>query len=178
MHITFQNIMSEKTIYLPYPIQNLDSSKEIAMVSFFQDNIIQKSVNIGKTVKPKIDIESEKSLETSKDVLAFRNLRKPFKDERGFDMPEIEKTYKLIHVNSINFILNELDNTENLVNERFSNILFNYHVQKYKKSTFYESKNRQYKKLKNGVFTSLTIQMTDQNNQPVSLGTQVVLHIR
>ena len=33
------NIIGEKTIYLSYPIRNFDSSKEIAVVSMFSNNI-------------------------------------------------------------------------------------------------------------------------------------------
>ena len=39
MYITINNIIGEKTIYLSYPIRNFDSSKEIAVVRIFSNNI-------------------------------------------------------------------------------------------------------------------------------------------
>ena len=39
MYITINDIIGEKTIDLSYPIQNFDSSKEVAVVSMFSDNI-------------------------------------------------------------------------------------------------------------------------------------------
>ena len=46
--------------------------------------------------------------------------------------------------------------------------------------TRFEPQNLQYKKLKNGKFTSLTLRITDQNNNVITDGPQVsvVLHIR
>ena len=45
--------------------------------------------------------------------------------------------------------------------------------------THFESQNPQYRKLKNGEFTSLTLRITDQNNNVITDGPQVtvVLHI-
>ena len=39
MYITINNIIGEKRIDLSYPIKNFDSSKEVAVVSVFSDNI-------------------------------------------------------------------------------------------------------------------------------------------
>ena len=39
MCITINDVIGEKTIDLSYPIQNFDSSKEVAVVSMFSDNI-------------------------------------------------------------------------------------------------------------------------------------------
>ena len=46
--------------------------------------------------------------------------------------------------------------------------------------THFESQYPQYKKLKNGEFTSLTLRTTDQNNNVITDGPQVtvVVHIR
>ena len=38
-YITINDIIGEKTIDLSYPIQNFDSSKEVAVVSMFSNNI-------------------------------------------------------------------------------------------------------------------------------------------
>ena len=39
MYITVNNVIGEKRVNLSYPIQNFDSSKEVAVVSMFSDNI-------------------------------------------------------------------------------------------------------------------------------------------
>ena len=39
MYITINDIIGEKTIDLSYPIKNFDSSKEVAVVSIFSNNI-------------------------------------------------------------------------------------------------------------------------------------------
>ena len=39
MYITVDDITGEKTIDLSYSIQNFDSSKEVAVISMFSDNI-------------------------------------------------------------------------------------------------------------------------------------------
>ena len=75
--------------------------------------------------------------------------------------------------------LNELDNTDNLKDGRPSNSLLTYYVTSNKDFTRFEPKIPQYKKLKNEEFTSLTLKITDQNNNIMNDGPQVtvVLHI-
>ena len=78
------------------------------------------------------------------------------------------------------FNLDELDNTDNLKDGRPSNTLFTYYVSGSKDFTHFKPKTPQYKKLKNGKIVSLTLKITDQNNNIVTNGpgTTVVLHIR
>ena len=75
--------------------------------------------------------------------------------------------------------LNELDNSDNLKDGRPSNELLTYHVTDDKDFTHFEPDIPQYKKLKNGEFTSLTFRITDQNNNVIIDGPQVTvdLHI-
>ena len=42
MYITINDVIGEKTIDLSYPIQNFDSSKEVAVVRMLSDNIQYK----------------------------------------------------------------------------------------------------------------------------------------
>ena len=42
MYVTIDDVIGEKTIDLFYPIQNFNSSKEVAVVSMFSDNIQYK----------------------------------------------------------------------------------------------------------------------------------------
>ena len=81
---------------------------------------------------------------------------------------------KLKGITEITLNLNELNNSVNLKDGRPSNELLTYHVTDDK-----EPQNPQYKKLKNGEFTSLTLRITDQNNNVITDGPQVtvVLHI-
>ena len=78
------------------------------------------------------------------------------------------------------FNLDELDNTDNLENGRPSNTLFTCYVSSSEDYTRFESVTPQYRKLKNGEIVSLTLKITDQNNNIITngLGTTVVLHIR
>ena len=76
--------------------------------------------------------------------------------------------------------LEELDNSDNLEDGKPSNALFTYYVTGAEYSMHFEPKTPQYKKLKNGEIVSLTLKITDQNNNIITNGpgTTVVLHIR
>ena len=83
-------------------------------------------------------------------------------------------------ITEITLNLNELNNnSDNLKDGRPSNELLTYHVTDDKDLTCFEPQNPQYKKLKNGKFTSLNLRMMDQNNKVITDGPQVtvVLHI-
>ena len=76
--------------------------------------------------------------------------------------------------------LDELNNTVNLEEGRPSNSLLTYHMTSNDDFTSFEPRIPQYKKLKNEELTSLTLRITDQNNNVITDGPQVtiVLHIR
>ena len=76
--------------------------------------------------------------------------------------------------------LDELNNSVNLKDGRPSNKLLTYHVTSNEDFTRFKPQSPQYKKLKNGEFTSLNLKITDQNNNVITDGQQVtvVLHIR
>ena len=57
--------------------------------------------------------------------------------------------------------LDELDNTNNLEDGRPSHSLFTYHADTHKDVTSFKPNIPQYKKLRNGEFTSLTLRITD-----------------
>ena len=77
-------------------------------------------------------------------------------------------------ITEITLNLDELNNSINLKDGRPSNSLLTYYV------TPNEDQNPQYKKLKNGEFTFLTLRITDQNYNDITDGPQVtvVFHIR
>ena len=82
-------------------------------------------------------------------------------------------------ITEITLNLDELDNSDNLKDGRPSNELLTYYVTDDKDFTHFEPHTPQYKKLKNGEFTSLNLRITDQNNNVITDGAQVtvVLHI-
>ena len=92
----------------------------------------------------------------------------------------IIKTNKLAKVIDMIFNLNELDNSGNLKDGRPSDALFTYYVSNSKDFTHFEPQTPQYKKLKGDQIVSLTLRITDQNNNVITdgPGTTVVLHIR
>ena len=93
---------------------------------------------------------------------------------------QVTKTNKLKGITEITLNLDELNNSDNLKDGRPSNELLTYHVTDDKDFTRFEPQTPQYRKLKNGEFTSLNLRMTDQNNNVITDGPQVtvVLHVR
>ena len=75
--------------------------------------------------------------------------------------------------------LNEIDNSDNLEDGKPSNTLFTYYLTGPEYSTRFKPVMPQYKKLKNGEITSLTLRKMDQNDKIMTNGpgTTVVLHI-
>ena len=179
MYITIDDVIGEKTIDLCYPIQNFNSSKEVAVLSMFSDNI---QYNVTETFNLKLIDNSEKQIligsYTKREIDAIAG-RKPILADLSNDF-RIIKTNKLAKVIDMIFNLNELYNSGNLKDGRPSDALFTYYVYNSKDITHFEPQTQQYKKLKSGEFTSLNLRITDQNNNVITdgLGTTVVLHIR
>ena len=93
---------------------------------------------------------------------------------------QVTKANKLKGVTKMIINLDELDNSDNLKDGRPSNELLTYHVTDDKDFTCFKPQTPQYRKLKNGEFTSLNLRITDQNNNIITDGPQVtvVLHIK
>ena len=81
---------------------------------------------------------------------------------------------------NITISLKELNNSDNLQDGKPCNTLFMYFVTSPEYFTHFEPLSPQYKKLKNDTITSLTLAITDQNNNIITDGleTTVVLNIR
>ena len=92
---------------------------------------------------------------------------------------QVTKTNKLKGITEITLNLDELNNSDNLKDGRPSNELLTYHVDAHEDFTCFEPQTPQYKKPKNGEFTSLNLRITDQNNNIITDGPQVtvVVHI-
>ena len=92
----------------------------------------------------------------------------------------VSKKNKLRGITEMSLNLNELDNSNNLKDGRPSNALLTYQVSDEDKNFVrFEPHTLQYKKLKNGELTLLTLRITDQKNNNIADGPQVtvVLHL-
>ena len=169
------DIKGEKTIDLSYPI---NPRKEIAVVSMHSNNsqILFRSIevllNTGKEIVLNKGIYTDKELnsligmELKSQMLDFCN--------------DILRTNKLEGITKMIISLNKLDNSDKLEDGSPSNVLFTYYVTSSEHYTLFEPQSPQYKNLKNDTITSLTLAITDQNNDIITDGPEVtvVLHIR
>ena len=185
MYITINGIKGEKTIDLSYPISSgrevLEGPRtmKIAVITMLNDNVQYE------VVKPRtiMDSISDNKKRIPSGTYAGREL---------ISMPEgvvelvhfeaddqVIKTNKLRGITGMTLNLDELDNTVNLEDGRPSNELPTYHVTSNEDFTHFEPNTPQYKKLKNGEFTSLNLRITDQAGNIITDGPQVtvVLHL-
>ena len=93
--------------------------------------------------------------------------------------PQIIKTNILAKVTNMSLNLDELNNSNNLEDGHPSNTLFTYYMPGSENFTCFEPQTPRYNKLKYGEIVSLTLKITDLNNNIISNGpgTTVVLHI-
>ena len=127
VYITINNVIGKKRINLSNPIQNYDSSKEVAVVRMFSDNI---RYAITKTLEFKLIGGSEKQIlngsYTKREIDAIVE-RKHILSDLSNDI-RIIKTNQLAKVIDMIFNLNELNNSGNLEDGRPSDALFTYYV--------------------------------------------------
>ena len=179
MYITINNIKVEKRIDLSYSIQNFDSNKEIAVIRMLSDNVQYEVLKLRAVMDP---ISNTKKMIPS-GTYAGRELISMLEGIIELNQFEVDdqdtKMNKLKGITEITLNLNELNNSDNLKDGRPSNELLTYHVTDDKDFTYFEPQTPQYRNLKNGEFTSLTLRITDQNNNIITDGPQVtvVLHI-
>ena len=177
MYITINDIKGEKTIDLSYPIH---SRKEIAVVSMHISNsqiLLHRSIEFllktGKEiVLNKGYIYTDKELNS----LIGMEMKSQMLDSRN----DIQRTNKLVNGTKVTISLNELNNSDNLEDGKPSKTLFTYFVTSPEYFMHFEAQSPQYKKLKNGTITSLTLALRDQNNDIITDGLEVtvVLHIQ
>ena len=177
MYITINNIKGDKRIDLSYSIH---SDKEIAVIRMLSHNIQYKVLKLRSVMDPISD--AKKTIPSG--TYAGRQLLSMLKgifELNQFEIDdEVTKTNKLKGITEMTLNSDELNNSVNLKDGRPSNELLTYYVTDDKDFTRFEPQNPQYKKLKNGEFTSLNLRITDQNNNVITDGPQVtvVLHIR
>ena len=180
MYITINNIKGEKRIDISYSIQNFDSDKEIAVIRMLSDNVKYEILKL----RAVMDSISDTKKMIPRGTYAGRELISMLEgiiELKQFEVDDqVTKTNKLKGITEITLNLDELNNSNNLKDGRPSNELLTYHVTDDKAFTCFEPQTPQYRKFKSGEFTSLTLRITDQNNNIITDGPQVtvVLHIR
>ena len=179
MYITIDNMKGEKRIDLSYSIQNFDSDKEIAVIRMLSDNVKYEILKLHSVMDPISDTKKMilKGAYASRELIS---MLEGIVELNQFEVDDqVTKTNKLKGITEITLNLDELNNSFNLKDERPSNELLNYHVTDDRDFMHFEPQTPQYKKLKNGEFTSLTLRITDQNNNVITDGplVTVVLHI-
>ena len=173
------NIKGEKRIDQSYSIQNFDSSKEIAVIRMLSVYVQYQILKLCAVMDP---ISNMKKLIPS-GTYAGRELVSMLEGMVELNQFEVDdqvtKTNKLKGITEITLNLDKLNNSDNLKDGRPSNELLTYHVTDDKDFMHFEPQTPQYRKLKNREFTSLTLRITDQNNNIITDGPQVtvVLHI-
>ena len=176
MYIMINNIIGEKRIDLSYPIR---FNKEIVVVSMLSNNVqywLQGSMEVLLKTGKKIVLN--KGVYTDKELNSL--IRMEMKSQMLDSRNDVLRTNNLEKVTEMAIGLEELDNSDNLEDGRPSNTLFTYYVTGPEYSTCFKPATPQYKKLKNGMITSLTLKITDQAGKVITdgPGTTVVLHIQ
>ena len=180
MYITINNVKGESRIDLSYSIQNFDSDKEIAVIKMLIDNVKYEILKLRSVMDPILDMKKmiPNGTYASRELIS---MLEGIIELNQFEIDDqVNKTNKLKGITEITLNLNELNNSDNLKDGRPSNELLTYTVTSNEDFTRLEPQTPQYRKPKNGEFTSLNLRITDQNNNLITDGPQVtaVLHIR
>ena len=165
------NVIGEKRTDLSYPIKNLESSKEVAVIGMLSDNVQYE------IIKPCTIIDSISSANENL-ILCKTYAGREFMSVLGgmsafthfVNDDQVIKTNKLAGITEMIFNLNELDNTDNLEDGRPSKVLLAYHVTADEDFTRFKPNIPQYKKFKNEEFVSLALRITDQKNNIITDG--------
>ena len=165
MYITINNIKGEKRIHLFYSIQNFDSSMKIVVIRMLSDNVKYVILKLCAVMDPISD--TKKML--PRGTYAGRELLSIVEGMVELNQfvvdDQVIKKNKLKGITEMINNLDELNNSDNLEDGKPSNALFTYHMTDDKDFTHFEPQTPQYRKLKNGEFTSLAMRITDQNGK-------------
>ena len=183
MYITINDVIGEKMIDLSYAIQSTtgwgEARKEIAVVSMYSNNaqiLLHRSIEVLLKTGKKIVLN--KGVYTDKELNSLIGME--LKLQMLDSCNDILRTNKLVNGTKISISLNELNNSDKLEDGKLSNTLFTYFVTSPEYFRRFKPQSPQYKKLRNDTITSLTLAITDQNNDIITDGPEVsvVLHIR
>ena len=176
MYITINNVKGEKRIDLSYSIQNFDSNKEIAVIRMLSDNVQYDILKLCAVMVPTSDMKKmiPNGIYASRDLLSMLEGIIELNQLEVDD--QVTKKNKLKGRTEITLNLDELNNSDNLLKDgRPSNDLLTYHVTSNEDFIRFEPQTPQYRKLKNGEFTSLNQRITDQNNNIITDGPHVTV---
>ena len=180
MYITITNIKGEKRIDLSYSIQNFDSDKEITVIRMLSDNVKYEILKLRAVMYHISDAKKTipSGTYTGRELISM--LEGIIKLNQFEVDDQVTKMNKLKGITEITLNLDELNNSDNLKDGRPSNSLLLYHMTDDKDFTHFKPQNPQYMALEKGEFTSLNLKITDQNNNIITDGLQVivVLHVR
>ena len=177
MYISINNVKGEKAIDLSYSIH---SGKGITVIRMLSDNVKYEILKLHEVMDP---ISYMKKM-IPNGTYASRELLSMLEGIVELNQFEVDdqviKKNMLKAITEITLNLDELNSSNNLKDGRPSNELLTYHVTSNEDFTRFEPQTPQYRQLKNGEFTSLSLRITDQNNNVITDGPQVtvVLHIR
>ena len=180
MYTTINDVIGEKMIDLSYPSHSTAGrGKEIAVVSMHINNsqiLLHRSIEVLSITGKKIALNKGVYMDKELNSLIGSELKLQMLDSRN----DIQRTNKLVNSTKISITLNELNNSDNLEDGKPSHTLFTYFVTSPEYFMDFEPQSPQYKKLQNDTITSLTLVITDQNNNIITDGleTTVVLNIR
>ena len=166
-------------IQLIQPPGGVKPERKIAVVSMHISNsqiLLLRSIEFLLKTGKKIVLNKGVYMDKELNSLIGMELKSQMLDSHN----DILRTNKLVNGTKITISLNELNNSDNLEDGRPSNTLFTYFVTSPEYFMCFEPQSPQYKKLKNDTITSLTLAITDQNNDIITDGWEVtvVLHIQ
>ena len=168
----------ELTYLIQFKILTQTSKSQLS--ECFSDNVQYQILKLCAVMDPISD--AKKTIPSGS--YAARQLLSMLEGMVEFNQFEVDDqvtiTNKLKGITEITLNLDELNNSDNLKDGRPSKELLTYHVTDDKDFMHFEPQTPQYRKNKNGEFTSLTFRITDQNNDVITDGPQitVVLHVR
>ena len=175
MYITINDIKGEKTIDLSYQIHlTARRGKEIAVVSMHISNsqiLLYRSIEVLSVTGKKIVLNKGVYMDKELNSLIGMELKLQILDSHN----DIQRTNKLVNGTKITISLNELDNSDNLEDGRPNNVSFTYYVTSSERYTFFEPQTPRYKALKYGEIVSLTLRITDRNNDIITDGPEVTV---
>ena len=172
MYITINDVIGEKE--LTYLIQ-FALTRRFAVITMLSNNIQYEIAKLRAVMDPISDTKKLIPIRTyaGRELLSIQEgmveLNKFLVDD------QVIKKNRLRGITEMSINLNELDNSDNLEDGRPSNSLLTYHVTSNEDFMHFEPHTPQYKRLKDGEFTSLTLRITDQNNNIVTDGPQVAV---
>ena len=157
MYITINNIKGEKTIDLSYSIH---SGKEIVVIRMLSDNVKYEILKLRSVMDPISDTKKmiPNGTYASRELLS---MLEGIVELNQFEADnQVIKKNKLKGITEITLNLDELNHSDNLNDGRPSNELLTYYVTSNEDFTRFEHQSPQYRKLKNGEFSSLRTEQT------------------